>query len=148
MDIQEYISSGVLEAYVLGDLSEQEVNEVERMAKQHPEIKDEIETIEEFLSDIAQKTAIQPPEGLKEQILDRLDQGEKLSSESGHPKRTGKIFPKKDRPPLECHLCPEKPSQTKLQRLPTIKRRWILKFSILQNKSKLPPNQVERVVAI
>jgi len=83
MDIQEYISSGVLEAYVLGDLSEQEVNEVERMAKQHSEIKDEIETIEEFLSDIAQKTAIQPPEGLKEQILDRLDQGEKLSSEEG-----------------------------------------------------------------
>ena len=83
MDIQAYISSGVLEAYVLGDLSVPEVNEVQRMAELHPEVKEEIASIEESLLAIAEKTAIQPPEGLKGQILDRLDQlkGESQSVE-------------------------------------------------------------------
>jgi hypothetical protein len=39
VDVQAYIESGVLELYVSGALTEQEMREVERMAHQYPAIK-------------------------------------------------------------------------------------------------------------
>ena len=47
MDIQDYISSGKLELFVLGDLNETEQQEVLAMAKKYPEIEQEIIAIEE-----------------------------------------------------------------------------------------------------
>ncbi|MFN4197980.1 MAG: anti-sigma factor domain-containing protein [Flavobacterium sp.] len=49
MTPQEYIDSGVLELYVYGLLNEQEVEEVNKMASQHPEIKKEIIHIEKTM---------------------------------------------------------------------------------------------------
>jgi hypothetical protein len=49
MDISNYIASGVLELYVNGLLSEPEKREVEALAAQYPEIKQEIFHIEEAL---------------------------------------------------------------------------------------------------
>ncbi|MBU2997359.1 anti-sigma factor [Cellulophaga baltica] len=46
MDIEKYITSGILELYVAGTLSEQENLEVVALAAEHPEIKKEIEEIE------------------------------------------------------------------------------------------------------
>jgi anti-sigma-K factor RskA len=46
MDTKEYIESGILELYVYGLLSEAENIEVSAMAKNHPEINDEIIAIE------------------------------------------------------------------------------------------------------
>jgi len=46
MDIEKYISSGVLELYVSGALSEAQNQEVAEYAAQYPEIKTEIEAIE------------------------------------------------------------------------------------------------------
>jgi anti-sigma-K factor RskA len=46
MDTKEYIESGILELYVYGLLSEAENIEVSTMAKNHPEINDEIIAIE------------------------------------------------------------------------------------------------------
>jgi anti-sigma-K factor RskA len=46
MDIEKYITSGILELYVAGTLSEQENLEVVALAAKHPEIKKEIEEIE------------------------------------------------------------------------------------------------------
>lgn len=46
MDTKEYIESGILELYVYGLLSEAENIEVDTMAKNHPEINDEIIAIE------------------------------------------------------------------------------------------------------
>lgn len=46
MDTKEYIESGILELYVYGLLSEAENIEVNTMAKNHPEINDEIIAIE------------------------------------------------------------------------------------------------------
>jgi len=87
MDIQKYISSGVLEAYVLGDLLEAELNEVERLAELHPEIKDEITLIEESLRAIGKKTAIEPPVELKNQILGQIDRMEDEESGDEKPSR-------------------------------------------------------------
>jgi anti-sigma-K factor RskA len=46
MDTKEYIESGILELYVYGLLSEAENIEVSTMAKNHPEINDEIIAVE------------------------------------------------------------------------------------------------------
>lgn len=46
MDTKEYIESGILELYVYGLLSEAENIEVSTMAKNHPEVNDEIIAIE------------------------------------------------------------------------------------------------------
>ena len=54
MDIEQYISSGVLELYVAGLLSEKENLEVHRYAMEYPQIKSEIEAIEAAVMAMAQ----------------------------------------------------------------------------------------------
>jgi anti-sigma-K factor RskA len=49
MEAQEYIASGILELYVYGLLSEAENEEVAAMAKNHPEIHEEIIAIEKAI---------------------------------------------------------------------------------------------------
>ncbi|AWA30526.1 anti-sigma factor [Flavobacterium magnum] len=46
MDITTYIESGILELYVFGNLTEDEMKEVSEMAQKHQEIKNEILSIE------------------------------------------------------------------------------------------------------
>ncbi|MDT0643234.1 anti-sigma factor [Zunongwangia sp. F363] len=75
MDLQEYISSGILELYVCGALSEEESREVSHELKQHPEIREEVEEIEKALSQLAIGVAPYNPEhllaSLKSKIEDR-----------------------------------------------------------------------------
>ena len=42
MNINDYISSGILEQYVLGDISPQEKKEVECMSHIYPELQEEL----------------------------------------------------------------------------------------------------------
>ncbi|HEX9152475.1 MAG TPA: anti-sigma factor, partial [Flavobacterium sp.] len=49
MEAKEYIESGILELYVYGLLSETENEEVNAMAKNNPEINDEIIAIEKAI---------------------------------------------------------------------------------------------------
>ena len=72
MDIQEYISSGVIESYVLGLSPEDEMQEVEKLAAEHAEIKQAITAFEEALEKQALATAIAPPAALKQQVMDAL----------------------------------------------------------------------------
>lgn len=74
MDIKEYILSGVLELYVLGKLDAQESAAVELMAAQNPEIRAEIDAIEQALEVYAQMHGQTPPQGTLENILNRVDQ--------------------------------------------------------------------------
>lgn len=46
MEVREYIESGILELYVFGILTDAETEEVSAMAEKHPEIKEEILSIE------------------------------------------------------------------------------------------------------
>ena len=73
MDTQDYISSGILEAYVLDGLSPEERLEVEGMFAKYPELKAELIKIEESLEVLALKTAVAPAKGLKQSILDAVD---------------------------------------------------------------------------
>ncbi|TGE04099.1 anti-sigma factor [Hymenobacter fodinae] len=69
MNVQEYIESGILEEYALGVLNEAERSEVERMAAQHPEIRQELEEITRGLDFYAEAHAITPPAGMRERVL-------------------------------------------------------------------------------
>lgn len=73
MDIEQYIASGILETYVLGELPEDERREVEQMAGQYPEVHQEIGRIEETLKALAFKAAIVPSPNVKDQLMQRIE---------------------------------------------------------------------------
>ena len=61
--LEEYISSGILEQFVLGELSEAEAQEVADMAARYPNVRHEISLIEDTLQGLAESLAIEPPPG-------------------------------------------------------------------------------------
>lgn len=75
MNLQAYITSGILELYVHGLATPDEVREVEAMAEQHPEIRQEITSIQRALESYADLHGVQPPDGLKDKIMQRLENG-------------------------------------------------------------------------
>ena len=74
MNIQEYISSGILEAYVLGALSEEESEQVAKMVSSHPELKKELDAIEEAMYNYAVSHSQTPPSGLKAKLMDSIEE--------------------------------------------------------------------------
>jgi anti-sigma-K factor RskA len=70
LNIQDYISSGIIERYLLGELSEKECAEVLADSNRYPEIKSEIEAVEVTLMQLGSKT---PPQNLKQDILSKLE---------------------------------------------------------------------------
>ena len=71
-DIKAYIESGILELYVLGDVTHEEKFEVEAMAVKHPAIKAELDEIEKSLELYAKDNAVEPAEGQRDKILNSL----------------------------------------------------------------------------
>ena len=71
-EVKEYIESGILELYVLGQLSVPESNEVEEMANKYSEIKAEVLAIELAMENYAQHNSIVPPAKLESQLFDKL----------------------------------------------------------------------------
>ncbi len=71
-DIKAYIESGILELYVLGDVSPDEKLQVEEMASKHPAIKTELEDIERSMELYAAENAIEPTEHMRDRILNSL----------------------------------------------------------------------------
>lgn len=72
MNIQEYISSGILESYVFGNTSPEESKEVENYAAAYPEIKKELAEIEKTMNAYATEHSVTPPLYLKEKVLERV----------------------------------------------------------------------------
>lgn len=72
MDIHAYISSGILESYVLGELPPAEAREVEQMAARYPEIQEELGYIEETLEAVVQAAAVAPRKELRASILNAV----------------------------------------------------------------------------
>lgn len=57
-NFEDYIISGILEAYILGLTDEQETLEVEQMAEASAEIRKEMDLISEIWSDIYKLTVL------------------------------------------------------------------------------------------
>ncbi|SFP82606.1 anti-sigma factor [Hymenobacter arizonensis] len=68
-NIQEYIESGILEQYALGELSAAEQAAVEAQAARHPAVREELEQVQAALGFYAEAHAITPPAGMRERVL-------------------------------------------------------------------------------
>lgn len=72
MNIQEYISSGIIEAYVLGEITPAERTEVEQALAQHAELRAELHRVEETVEAFMMKASIVPRAEVKEKILNSV----------------------------------------------------------------------------
>lgn len=91
MNIKEYISSGILEAYALGSLTPEESGEVERNVAKYPELAQELAAIENTLFDFSLSAAKQPPSGLEDKIWDKIQSG-KNNAGSGEQDKAGAVI--------------------------------------------------------
>ena len=72
MDVQRYISSGVIENHVTGLLSEPESREVINAIQQHPELKVAADAVQQDMERYIQLWAQKPPAGIRRQLMERL----------------------------------------------------------------------------
>jgi len=82
MDVKDYISSGILERYVLGDVSSQEQQEVACLSKIYPEIQKELIACQTAVEKMVSKYATPPPVDLKQQILNKIKETPQENSTS------------------------------------------------------------------
>ncbi len=74
MKINEYIESGILEAYVLGSASEAETRELLYLKVKHPQIQEALRDLEIDMERIAEQMAIIPPPGTWTKIETQLNE--------------------------------------------------------------------------
>jgi hypothetical protein len=72
LDLKDIISSGILELYSLGLTSEEENRQVHEWKAQFPEVKVEIDEIENAMEEYALIHAVQPGLSVKQKILNRI----------------------------------------------------------------------------
>ncbi|MBM3415138.1 MAG: anti-sigma factor [Bacteroidetes bacterium] len=87
MNIQEYISSGIVESYVLGLASEEERRELERMCAGHPEVLRARIDFELAMEKQAMANAATPDPGVKDKIMNEISGGGKVVSMKASPVR-------------------------------------------------------------
>lgn len=75
-DPQTYISSGILELYVSGKLTEAEADEVRLMADKYPEVQAEIIAIEDAIAETAMLFKAKPKKDLLADIMGEIEQKE------------------------------------------------------------------------
>jgi mannose-6-phosphate isomerase-like protein (cupin superfamily) len=77
--VEDYISSGILEAYVLGLTEPHETLEVEQMASSNSEILQEINRITEDFEHHLRSNAVPPPSTVKPFVMASIDYFERLN---------------------------------------------------------------------
>jgi len=73
MNVQEYIDSGILYDYSIGALSQKEKAAVDRICALHPEVKAELQHLQQALEQNAKETATWPAAELQETIWNTLE---------------------------------------------------------------------------
>ena len=95
MNIQEYISSGIIEYYVLGLCDEKENTDFERICGKYPEVKSARETFEQQLEDFMISQGIQPPKHLKSRIFAHIEiESEKKEGIRHHEGNISNVHPR------------------------------------------------------
>jgi len=74
LNTKEYISSGIIESYILGLASPDEAGILECVMKNNAEVKAAFEEAQKTLEDLATAQAVAPPADLKSKIWERLQQ--------------------------------------------------------------------------
>lgn len=96
MDIKEYISSGIIEAYVMGLASEEEIRILDCIQKNNPEVRQAVLDAQNTLEDFASQQAIAPPPALKSAIWAKISedsQQENLVEETATTQDTTPLYP-------------------------------------------------------
>lgn len=92
MNLEDYIASGILESYALDQLNAEERKEVEVLLVKHPELKSELNSIEEGLEFLAMETAMELPEDLKDSIFSKIDDKAKVIPLTGKTKEASRVI--------------------------------------------------------
>ncbi len=93
MNVEQYIQSGILEAYALGACNTAEQAEVERMAAAYPEVKTALDAIFADLEKMAFAGAVPPPPALKDRIMEAIAQAQTVGQEQPAPSTASKGSP-------------------------------------------------------
>lgn len=72
MNKEEFILSGLLELFALGISSPEETQKVKEALEQYPELKEELNDIEKALEHYAVANAVDPPESVRESVLNQI----------------------------------------------------------------------------
>lgn len=89
MEIKKIIESGLMETYVMGIATEEEVQQVLLLKKEYPEFKDALATLEFDMEILAQNMSIAPPAGTLEKIeaeINEIQLRNKAIEKSTRPK--------------------------------------------------------------
>ncbi len=98
MNTKEYIESGILEAYVSGAASDQERREVECLSSVYPEIKKELDSLEETMNQFSLDYKVPVPRGLKSKIMAAVKEEDQVSAMSVVPKKSDPILQETTKP--------------------------------------------------
>jgi anti-sigma-K factor RskA len=74
LNIEEYISTGILEAYALGELNVAECREVEKVLAQYPALREELNRIELTQEQFLLDSAIAPKSNVKEKLFLKISE--------------------------------------------------------------------------
>ncbi|MCX2576212.1 anti-sigma factor [Pedobacter sandarakinus] len=84
-NLKAYIESGVLELYVLGDLSPEETLQVEEMIAKHSEVRDEVAAIELTIESYAMQNAVEPSREVETKLFQKLGISDELRNGDVEP---------------------------------------------------------------
>jgi anti-sigma-K factor RskA len=82
LDIKEYISSGIIESYVLGVVSDQERREVECMSHIYPELQDHLLETQARLEQLSEGWNKLPPAELKAKVMEAVSDASRQDKEA------------------------------------------------------------------
>lgn len=82
MNTKEYISSGIIESYILGLASPEEAGILECVMKNNVEVKAAFEEAQKTLEDLATAQAVAPPDDLRMKIWNKIQQEQSEEEQS------------------------------------------------------------------
>lgn len=91
MDLEDYIESGIIESYLLGLATRDEVVMFERMRNIYPQLNGEIATMEYKLQRLGEEGGIAPPAQVWNRIAERI-QWEEPSTKTGTKQKQGHTY--------------------------------------------------------
>jgi len=85
MDVKEFISSGILELYAMGALSDSDRAEVEKMCSSHKDVDDELRRVQDAVNNYAGAHARNPRPGLRSELMEKIGAGRGKVVKFGRP---------------------------------------------------------------
>jgi len=76
MDKETFIKSGLIEQYVMGLASPEEMKQVEQMAAAYPEVNQHIDEMQDCMKRYVEMHSIPPPKRSRQRIIDTIDEME------------------------------------------------------------------------